>query len=91
MNENKSGKWWRVLLVLSGVVVGYVVGQARNDADFVWGEVRETTQRSTFQSGSERSEAVLREIAATLKTMDGRLQRIEKIVGEKAVGEKKLP
>jgi hypothetical protein len=78
-----SSKSCRVLLVLSGVAAGYVIGQSQGDSDFARAEVRETAQRSTFLAGSERSETVLREISSTLKTMDRRLERIEKFVGEK--------
>jgi hypothetical protein len=80
-----SGKTWRVLLVLCGVAVGYAIGQSQNGTDLARAEVRETAQRSTFLAGSERSEAVLRDISSTLKTMDRRLERIEKIVGEKKI------
>lgn len=91
MNKNNSGQTWRVLLVLVGVAAGYVVGQSRSGSDFARAEVRETPQRTTFLAGSERSEQVLREIAGTLKTMDGRLERLERIAGDKHAGEKKIP
>ena len=85
MIESKFGTSRRVLLVLCGVAAGYVAGQSPRGFDAARAEVRETTQRATFLAGSERSEAVLREIASTLKRMDGRLERIEKIAGEKKV------
>ncbi len=91
MNENNSGKTWRGLLVLAGVAAGYVVGQSRSGSDWALAEVRETAQRTTFLAGSERSEGVLREIAGTLKTMDGRLERLERIAADKHAAERKLP
>ncbi len=39
-------------------------------------------QRNAFLSGGARSELVLREILQVLKTMDGRLQRLEKLARE---------
>ena len=36
-------------------------------------------QRGNFKSGAQRSEIILKEIAATLKTIDQRLERLEKV------------
>lgn len=83
MADNRCSRSWQMLLVLGGAVVGYVAGQSGSGFDSARAEVRETTPRVAFQAGSERSESILREIAATLKTMDGRLERFEKVVGEK--------
>ena len=52
--------------------------------DRAYAEVRKTTPRAAFLSGSERSEQWLREISQTLKTMDQRLERIEKIAARAA-------
>jgi hypothetical protein len=60
-----------------------MAGRSGAGTDQARAEVRETTPRAAFQSGSERSETVLREIAATLKRMDGRWERIEKVATEK--------
>lgn len=37
--------------------------------------------RTAFKSGGARSEIVLKEIAATLKQIDARLERLEKFAG----------
>ncbi|HET6424055.1 MAG TPA: hypothetical protein VFG20_10255 [Planctomycetaceae bacterium] len=75
----RSGLLTRALPVLCSLIAGYLVAQIDVVPNSVRAEVRETTPRAAFQAGSERSEAVLKEIAATLKTMDGRLERLEKI------------
>ena len=46
------------------------------------GDVRETPVPRTFLSGGERSEAVLKEMAETLKHIDARLERFEKALRE---------
>ena len=74
---------WRFFLILPAVAIGYFAGQAGIVTRVVQAEVRETPQREAFQAGSERSETVLKEIAKTLKTMDSRLERLEKIAIEK--------
>lgn len=40
--------------------------------------VRTPPERTAFKSGSARSEAILREIADTLKRIDARIERLEK-------------
>ena len=47
-------------------------------------EVRKSPPRQAFLSGSERSVPILMEISETLKQMDARLSRIEKIVATAA-------
>lgn len=71
--------------VLCGIVIGYSIAHLDITPNSVQAEVRETTPRAAFQAGSERSETVLREIATTLKTMDGRLERIEKVAVDRKV------
>lgn len=63
-----------VLLLVVGLA-GIRLGSEKAQA-----EVRKTAPRAAFQSGSERSEQILREISQTLKSIDGRLQRLEKVV-----------
>jgi hypothetical protein len=67
------------LPILCGILIGYGIAHLDCSPNSVQAEVRETTPRAAFQAGSERSETILREIATTLKTMDGRLERIEKV------------
>ncbi|MEQ8791296.1 MAG: hypothetical protein RIC55_33855 [Pirellulaceae bacterium] len=47
-------------------------------------EVREEPVPKAFQSGSERSEVVLKEMLAVLKTMDRRLQHFEDVLDRAA-------
>lgn len=47
-------------------------------------EVRKQPAPKAFLSGSERSEAVLKEILAELKTMDGRLKHFEEVLDRAA-------
>jgi len=69
------------LIVLA---IGYMLGTASTVATSTHADIRKTPSRQAFKSGSERSEAVLREIASTVKRMDTRLARIEKSVGRVA-------
>lgn len=48
----------------------------------VWADTRQSPPREAFLGGGERSEAVLREILATLKQIDGRLERFERALRE---------
>jgi hypothetical protein len=47
-------------------------------------EITKGQTRKAFLSGSERSEQVLLEIVQILKTMDGRLARLEKLAARPA-------
>jgi len=69
--------------LLGGLIAGFVVGQLHRGEPAVHADVRQTTTRSTLQAGSERSESILKEIAGTLKTIDGRLERVEKFIARK--------
>jgi hypothetical protein len=44
--------------------------------------VQQAPPKESFLGGDERSLPVLKEIAATVKQMDGRLERIEKLLGD---------
>lgn len=79
MSQVTSGSSSRLVLMLSGMTLGYGLSQLGGGQPQALAEVRETTPRVAFQAGSERSETILKEIAATLKTMDGRLERLEKV------------
>jgi hypothetical protein len=74
---------WRIqsiVLALVVLAIGYTLGTMSSLPGSVHADVRKTPPRQAFQSGGERSEVVLREIAGTLKRIDGRLERIEKTV-----------
>lgn len=46
-------------------------------------EVQQPESKEQFLAGDERSIPVLKEIAATAKQIDGRLERIEKLLAER--------
>ena len=56
-------------------------------------EVRRTAPAKPFTSGAQRSEQVLREISATLRSIDARLARLETVVKrlEARPGESRVP
>ncbi|MCI0334349.1 MAG: hypothetical protein L0228_14120 [Planctomycetes bacterium] len=63
------------VLLAAGMAAGAVL-QFSNTA---WGEVRTGPPPTAFQSGSQLSVPILKEIAATLHQMDGRLARLETV------------
>ena len=65
------------VLLVSGILASHLVS---GDA---LAEVTKKEPRVAFLSGSERSEQILREISATLKSIDTRLARLEKVVHQK--------
>jgi hypothetical protein len=69
---------WRQVLVSLGVLgAGMFLGSVLNLPETARGEVRATPQPPAFQSGGQLSVPILREIADTLRQMDGRLARLE--------------
>ena len=62
-----------VALVATGVLAGAVVPPPRA----AWGEVSVAPPPVAFQSGSQLSVPILKDIAATLEQIDGRLARLE--------------
>jgi hypothetical protein len=45
-------------------------------------ETRDAAPSTSFTSGAMRSELLLREIATTLRSIDSRLERVERLVAE---------
>jgi hypothetical protein len=72
-----------VALIALGALLGFWVSSAPGRPEEARAGVRESAQPKAFLSGSERMEPILREIAATLKQLDGRVQRIEEAVTKK--------
>ena len=64
-----------ILLLIAVAVIGLAVAAS----DHATAEVRRNTSQQPFTSGAMRSELVLREIAATLKSIEARLARLETI------------
>ena len=75
-NVGRGGRWWLAGAMLLCVAV---VSDRYASHSAAHAEVRKPTTRQAFLSGSERSEQVLREISQTLKSIDARLARIEKL------------
>ena len=70
----------RTVALTAIVVVGLSFAGMFQGMGAVQAEVRTSGAPAHFKSGAERSEIVLREIAATLKRIDARLERLEKKV-----------
>lgn len=66
-------------LLLIGGLLGSWLGDSLAVAD-----VRKSPPRAAFLSGSERSEQILREMSVTLKRIDERLQRFERMAATPA-------
>jgi hypothetical protein len=64
-----------VVLVMAGVLAG----GGWPSAKVAQGEIRTTAPPPPFQSGSQQSVPVLKEIAATLRQIDSRLARLESV------------
>jgi hypothetical protein len=86
-NRLHSWRWFSGLLF--GIATGYAAGIAAQSTSTLHAEVTELPRREAFQAGGERSEIVLRDIAAILKRMDTRLDRIEQVVVGKGAAESK--
>lgn len=69
---------WLQAALLVGA--GYVWGAMQPSVPTAQADPRTTPPREAFLSGSERSEAVLKEIHRTLQTIDGRVAKIEAAV-----------
>ncbi len=77
-NRLHQWRWFSGLLL--GIAAGYAAGIAAQSSSSAHAEVTELPRREAFQAGGERSEIVLRDIAAILKRMDTRVERIEQAV-----------
>jgi hypothetical protein len=74
------GAWFATLLLTAAVA--FTAGSTLRPPRDAAADVRATPAPEAFKSGGERSELVLKEILTTIKTMDGRLKRIETVVVE---------
>ena len=71
---------WRSALAAAVLLgVGMLIGSVTSSPRAAWGEVQPQPQPPMFQSGSQISVPILKDIAATLHQMDARLARLETI------------
>ena len=68
-----------VLVGVALVGAGMLVGAGAFPPSEAWGEVRVTPPPKAFESGGLISVPILKEIAATLHTMDARLAKVEAV------------
>lgn len=82
MIESKQIARWTTFQKASwigvGLLVGVLVGSTMNTSLQVRADVTELPRREAFKDGGVLNEAVLREISATLKRMETRLEQIQK-------------
>jgi hypothetical protein len=75
-----STDWRRLAVGGLLLAVGMVMGSALNSPSEALGQNRGATPPPTaFQSGGQMSLPLLKEIAATLHQIDGRLERLEAV------------
>ena len=72
--------FWLALVLL----VAFAAGVSVRTPSGMTAEVRRSAPRQHFLAGSERALPVLQEISQTLKQIDARLSRIEKIAAAAA-------
>ena len=70
------GRRWAAYVSLAAIALVALLAWPRGTPT-IGQEIRVSPPRDTFLSGGARSEIVLREIADTLKRIDGRLERFE--------------
>jgi hypothetical protein len=76
-------------LLASGFAAGLAfAGLAFRDGS-AQADVRRQPPEQHFKTGAQRSEDTLKEMAATLKSIDARLERMEKLAGRKLAGDDK--
>lgn len=71
-------RWKSACLLLSVLALGYLMGVASAPSLVVRAEVTEEPRREAFKAGGVLNEPVLREISATLKRIETRVEKIEK-------------
>ncbi len=72
--------WGFWIIITAGAM--WLGGNSSRLSTTAQGDVRESPIPRTFLSGGERSEAVLKEMAETLKRIDQRLERFERALRE---------
>ena len=74
MKRETLHRWFATAGLLAA---GMAAGTALQTSNTALGEVRSGPPPTAFQSGSQMSVPILKEIAATLHRMDARLERLE--------------
>jgi hypothetical protein len=74
MKREMLNRWLASAALLAG---GMFLGTAFDSSNQALGEVRSGPPPTAFQSGSQLSVPILKEIAATLHQMDARLAKLE--------------
>jgi hypothetical protein len=73
----KRDVFYRLATSAALVVGGMAIGATVDSSNRALGEVRSGPPPTAFQSGSQMSVPILKEIASTLRQMDGRLAKLE--------------
>jgi hypothetical protein len=89
MDARNQRNWKWIGGIMLALFAGYVAGQSSRTTGVLQADVTELPRREAFMAGGERSELVLREISATVKKMDLRLENIERAVSGKPADVKK--
>ena len=77
------GSWRTICAGMAMLVAGLILGSTVTRPMTAWGEIRDSMPiQPHFESGDQVSVPVLREIAAILRQMDGRLARMEVVAQE---------
>ena len=71
-----------VLRSLLLIGLGYVVGVSSQPSLVLQADIRKTPPRPAFQSGSERSEPIMRDLSSTLKRIEASVARIDKTIAK---------
>lgn len=79
MNLTSSRNSIRIVLLAFAFSMLWSLISSMGNQNRSFGDVREVTPKRAFKSGGARSEIVLQEISATLKRIDQRLERMEKL------------
>jgi hypothetical protein len=81
---NRPATWaWRPAVAAAVLLmVGILIGSAASPPSAAWGDVQPPIPAQSFQSGSQISVPILKDIAATLHQMDARLARLEALANQ---------
>ncbi len=66
------------VLLFVGLIAGYLAGVGTGTSSFVLSDVTEEPRREAFKAGSVLNEPILREISATLKRIETKVEKVEK-------------